>query len=292
MRDDFAAFILTHGRPDNVKTLETIRKQNYTGKVYLIVDDQDKKLEEYKNNHGHSVIVFDKVKAASETDSGDNFGDLRSVLYARNACFGIAKELGLKYFVQLDDDYSSFQYRRDFNGDIIKGTTIKNLDAVFERFIEYLVKSGAKSIAMAQGGDFMGGRDNAKFKHGFKPMRKAMNSFFCRVDNPFNFVAKMNDDVTTFSILGQKGDIFLTIPNCALVQTPTQSNLGGLTDLYLKYGTYVKSFYTVMFCPSFTIIRMMGQSHRRLHHATSWINAVPMILDEKVRKTREISHVK
>ena len=33
---DFAVFILTHGRPDNVITFNTLKKANYTGKIYLL----------------------------------------------------------------------------------------------------------------------------------------------------------------------------------------------------------------------------------------------------------------
>ena len=45
MRDDFAVLIPTHGRPE-VKTVETLRKFNYTGKIYLILDNEDDKEKE------------------------------------------------------------------------------------------------------------------------------------------------------------------------------------------------------------------------------------------------------
>ena len=35
---NFAVFILTHGRPDNVKTIPTLKKCGYTGNIYFIVD--------------------------------------------------------------------------------------------------------------------------------------------------------------------------------------------------------------------------------------------------------------
>ena len=42
MRDDFAAFILTHGRPDDILTTKTLRQYaHYTGKIYYVVDDED-----------------------------------------------------------------------------------------------------------------------------------------------------------------------------------------------------------------------------------------------------------
>ena len=48
MKNKFAVFILTHGRANNVITYATLKKQGYTGKIYLMIDDEDKQAEEYK----------------------------------------------------------------------------------------------------------------------------------------------------------------------------------------------------------------------------------------------------
>lgn len=37
MRDDFCAFILTHGRPDKVLTYRTLRRAGYTGKILSLL---------------------------------------------------------------------------------------------------------------------------------------------------------------------------------------------------------------------------------------------------------------
>ena len=42
MRDDFCVFILTHGRPDRVITYKTLLNAGYTGRVYIVIDDEDK----------------------------------------------------------------------------------------------------------------------------------------------------------------------------------------------------------------------------------------------------------
>ncbi len=42
--DDFAVFILTHGRPDTIRTLDTLKRGNYTGKWYLVIDNEDKQM--------------------------------------------------------------------------------------------------------------------------------------------------------------------------------------------------------------------------------------------------------
>lgn len=109
---DFAVFILTHGRPDNVKTLATLKKCGYGGPVYFIVDNEDKTIDQYIKNFGSDYVkVFDKKAMADSVDEGNNFDERRTITHARNACFDIAKELGITYFIQLDDDYAQFDYR-------------------------------------------------------------------------------------------------------------------------------------------------------------------------------------
>lgn len=130
MRDDFAVMILTHGRADRVYTLKSLRKGGYTGKVYIVIDNEDDQQDEYVSRYGH-----------------------------------------------------------------------------------------------------------------------------------------------------------FSVTQAAIVQKETQQNAGGMTGVYLDNGTYLKSFYTVMTMPSCVSIAMMGSSHRRIHHNVSWVNCVPMILNQKYRKT-------
>ncbi|MBW9534953.1 hypothetical protein FHA53_19970 [Escherichia coli] len=52
MRDDFCAFILTHGRPDKVLTYRTLRRAGYTGKIFIVVDDEDKTRNQYMAEFG------------------------------------------------------------------------------------------------------------------------------------------------------------------------------------------------------------------------------------------------
>ena len=137
---------------------------------------------------------------------------------------------------------------------------------------------------MAQGGDFIGGASSGTFKKGI--LRKAMNSFVCSVDRPFRFVWRINEDVNTYTLLGSRGKLLFTLTNVSLVQTQTQHNKGGMTGTYLDSGTYVKSFYTVIYMPSCVTVRIMGDKHKRIHHNISWNNCVPCIIDEKYKKGR------
>jgi hypothetical protein len=280
-RNNFAVFILTHGRPDRVITYDTLRKQGYTGEIYIIIDNEDTSVGEYKKAYGDNVIVFDKEDIERRFDTGDNFQDRRAIFFARNACFEIANKIGVTYFLQLDDDYTSFVYR--FSPSLIfQEVRVLNLDRLFGYVLEYYKSIGAKTIAIGQGGDFLGG-GNGKNAKNLSLGRKAMNTFFCSTERPFSFVGRVNEDVNTYTSLGNRGELILTIFNVMVHQLKTQSNAGGMTDLYLDSGTYIKSFYPVMYCPSFVKISEMGQVHRRIHHHIDWDNAVPQIIEERHR---------
>lgn len=278
-KNDFCALILTNGRANNVKTYNILRSQGYTGNIHLLVDDEDKMLDEYKRKFGNEVSIFNKDSVADTFDKGDNLKDKRAVVYARNASFEIVKQLGYKYFIMLDDDYDTFLYK--FDEELVFTTKkIKNLDKMFFNLLKYYLGTPALSIAMAQSGDFIGGKDNdiARRKH---LKRKAMNTFFCSVDRPFQFVGRINEDVNTYIVYGSRGGLFFTVPLVAVNQAQTQANNGGLTDIYLSLGTYVKSFYSVLFMPSSVRIREMGTSNRRLHHSIKWDNTVPKIIKSR-----------
>lgn len=283
---DFAVFILTHGRPNNIKTLTTLKKCGYTGRIYFILDNEDKTLNEYIINYGiESIKVFNKKDLADSVDEGNNFDERRTITHARNASFLIAKELGINYFIQLDDDYTAFDYRIDTNSTENRGDIkpIKNLDKILDLLLDYYKSIPALSIAFAQGGDFIGGINNGKGAYRFNK-RKCMNSFICSLNREYRFIGAMNEDVNTYTTLASKGSLFLTIPFVSLTQTATQSNKGGITDMYLKYGTYCKAFTTTMMHPSSVKVSMMQATNQRIHHSIKWVNTTPMILNERHKK--------
>lgn len=285
MNNDFAVFILTHGRPDNIITLNTLKNCGYTGKIYLIIDNEDKRANEYFEKYGRSMVIqFDKKKYADDCDECNNFDERRTITMARNACFNIAKEIGITYFIELDDDYTAFDYRIDTNSTENRGDIkpIKNINKVFDSLLNYYKQTNFKSIAFAQGGDFIGGINNGKGSYRFSK-RKCMNSFICSTDRPFKFIGAMNEDVNTYTTLGSRGNLFFTIPFISLTQKETQSQAGGISDMYLKYGTYCKAFTTVMNMPSSVKVTMMSSKHSRLHHKINWNNTVPKIISEKYK---------
>lgn len=285
--NDFAVFILTHGRPNNVKTIKTLETCGYKGNIYFIVDDEDKTIKEYQNNYGiDKVKIFNKKEIADEVDEGNNFDERRTITHARNACFKIAKELGITYFIQLDDDYTNFRYRI-IEDDTENRPIIKDINKIFDDLIDFYKETNIYSVAFAQGGDFIGGFKGSPWvsdlSRPFKA-RKVMNSFLCSTNRVFQFIGAMNEDVNTYTTLGTRGALFFTIPLLELTQTQTQSQTGGITDMYLRYGTYCKAFTTTMMNPSSVKISMLNTSNPRIHHLINWATTVPRIINPEYKK--------
>ena len=116
--------------------------------------------------------------------------------------------------------------------------------------------------------------------------RKAMNTFISRVGRPIRFVGRLNEDVNTYVWRGSQGEMLFTTTLFAIDQVQTQKAGGGMSGAYTDTGTYVKSFYSVLFMPSAVTLRTMGQSARRIHHSIRWNNAVPKIVSGAHRKPR------
>ena len=279
--NNFAIFIMVHGRPNRKWTYEALKRHGYTGKIFLVADDLDPTRHEYKKIYGDELLIFNKKEAAKNMDAGDNTGDLTSTLFAANTIFELAKENNIKYFFIMCDDYFEFLYNFNSNYEIER-FDIRNLDQVFMGMVEFYKKTNIKTIAMSQGGDFLGGLDSSSFKIELK--RLAMNTFLCSTERPFKFIGRLNEDVTTYVNLGSRGDLFFTLTNIRMTQKGSQQEKSGLTDVYLDNGTYTKSFMSIIYNPSCMKISQIGYKYKRIHHKIKWNNAVPKILNEKYKK--------
>lgn len=267
----------------------------------MVCDDEDETLDQYKRNFGEErVITFNKSDVASRFDEGDNFQDRRTVFYARNATFEIARKLGYQYFLQLDDDYDSFRWRIspeiEYSSKML--TTDKSyhcLDKIFETMLDYLITTPRlTTICMSQSGDFIGGGGSKMMTDQYR--RKAMNSFFCDIDRPIIGQGKLNDDVNIYVMSSHRGELMLTTAYISLNQRTTQINPGSTSDLYLDVGTYVKTFYSVMVHPSGVKVSVLFNTSARksigpktnntfrVHHRINWNNTAPKIIRQNIKR--------
>ena len=281
--DKFAVIVLCHKRPHDTTTPDTLRRCKYSGNIILLLDDEDDTIDEYRKVFPNLPIeIYSKDLLMQRVDSMDNLKDKRCAVYARNACFDVANKYGYKYFCQMDDDYTTIPYRYIENGKLYRNN-YSNLDEVFKAYLEFMdVNENIGAVAFAEPGDFVGGISSNLNRRLF--LRKCMGSWICFVDRPLEFKGTMNDDVNTYSANGSRGQLFYTF-NFIMIDTPaTQSVKGGMTAIYEGRGTYSKTFYTVLCCPSFVKIDMFGDRHYRIHHKFNWPMAVPMLISDRYRR--------
>jgi len=288
--DDFCVLILTHGRPHNQKTITALEKHGYTGPWFLVVDDEDPTTDELRAIYGDErVVEFNRDEMASLFDEGFNFrpGERSGVVYARAAAHTIAADLGFRWFIQLDDDYERFEYRFDDHL-VPTSKAIRSLDVIWGLMLDWFQSMPPEvvTIAMGQGGDYLGG-PAANQVNAVKVKRKAMNSFLCDTHRPFMFPGRLNEDVNAYTREQRAGQVMATVLQVSLEQETTQAGEGGMVEIYLDEGTYVKSFYSVMHCPSAVqVVPMYAAKYQRLHHRVNYRACAPKILAAHHRKDR------
>lgn len=274
---DFAIFILSHGRANTISTYKALRDGGYTGRTYVVIDNEDDQEDLYRQKFGDDIIQFDKRDYLEKTDLGDLDTDRRIGVFARNFIQDEAKRLGYKFHLQLDDDVHGFTYRFA-QGKVLRALHCSHLDEVFSGMVEYMKETPITSLSFALSAYNMGGVDGS-IKEGMT--RKTMTTFLMRADDVQYFHMRMNDDITTSLINGMRGKLYYSYLPIEVEVDKTQVKAGGMTDIYQKSGTYRKSFYSVMCCPSCVKVSAMGITDYRIHHTISWNNAVPKLLSER-----------
>ena len=284
----YGVFIMSHGRPDKQFTYTTLRREGYTGPIRIVCDDEDSTVDQYKANFPGEVLVFNKVETIKKTETFYNQPYHKTVMYARHTLYDFSRQLGWTHFIMMDDDYYHIyfkwnHYYKEVGLTRFKGMEAQRLDELFDATFDFLAVSKANTISFAQGGDTLGGSSGKAGTHYLS--RKAMNSHFVDVSRPLDFRGFVNEDVNLYAEFPGNRFIFQT-NRVSVDPAHTQQSAGGATDLYLAFGTYVKSFMTVMCAPSCTKVKWMqnGKQQGRLHHMVKVKNACPAIVSGRWAK--------
>lgn len=275
-RDDFCVFVISHGKPTN-DTYEQLMLLKCTYPIYIVIDDKDSKMDEYIKKYGKdNVCIFSKVEYAKKCDMFDNFDFDKVIIYARNACYDFAKKLGYKYFIEFDDDYNEFAFR--FPGKKWIHMKKSDINKVLTLYVDYYEKhSQIKILAMMQGADITG------IVNG-RPLRKTMNTLICSTDRRVVFNGRINEDVNSYTRGNQLGELFISFPHVTIHQRASQTG-NGMSKTYEKFGTYTKSFYSVIQCPSFVKISVLqSPTSYRIHHNINTRLGVTKVLSSMYKK--------
>lgn len=290
MTDDFAIYVISNKRPNDVVTVrDAFEKSNVRLPWYIVLDDQDPTIDQYRERFGDDrLVIFPKQETIDGMDMGDNFQMSGSVV-PRKAIWDIARQQGNRYFLVLDDDYRYFDWKFDSDGVPVFGRyeIIKNLDDVILTLLDYYKKLPPEIVTLSilQMGELMGGYENTMMRS-FRVKRKAMNFFLCDLERPFDFPGRLNEDVNAYTEVQRRGKAMMMLNHVGLWQKPTQKTAGGMTETYLQQGTYTKSMYSVMRCPTAVQVSVL-QAHNgnmRVHHKVNYKKCAPEIIPERYRR--------
>lgn len=241
----FVVFICTHGRPYNQSTLKVLRNCGYTGIVYLVVDDEDNTrylLEDLFDDNTLS-LTFSKQHHIESDDCGTDSPVRNTHLYAWNACEKFARDLGFDYAIIADDDLTGFRYRYEDNNHLKSIPITKNIDKLFNYYIEYMDNTNISALSVADARNYIGGKANNG---------RNMNTLvFRKVKDKIVWKSEMYEEMVT-SLLAQQTGKFIFQPTFFQYDTKTMAKdvTGGMEKIYNSMGILKRSSYVVMFHPS------------------------------------------
>lgn len=176
--------------------------------VILVYDSDHQDMADEAKSLGYRVEVFDWISTTSSMSGPgwtSNYAKTKRVVSpARYATYEIARRLGIRFFMQLDDDVTYIQIPKVVSGHLPKCdkriTVSKNypfamqyVKDIIESTFDFVEKSGC-IVAFVQTGELMSA-DASRFH--FKP--KVMNTFILDTENPVDCFGGINEDVNIYT---------------------------------------------------------------------------------------------
>ena len=273
--NNFAVYILSHGRAGNVKTYHTLRNAGYTGKIYVVVDDEDKQGDLYRKEFGDECVVFCKQEYMDKADTISLDGTRISALFARLFIMDIAKDK--EYYLMIDDDVEKITFRYPC-GNSLKSMAIKNADYMFEKIVNFMKGAKLNVLALQLAEGLIGGL-NGIYKNGLINQVLAQ-AYLLKGDTDYRFFGSVNEDtVGTLDYIGRGGLGWRL--GCITITTPARgSNSGGLSSDYNKKNWFYIDMHAVVVAPWCCKIDVDNENRQKIDMRY----ARPRILSEVYKK--------
>ena len=273
--NNFAVYILSHGRAGNVKTYHTLRNAGYTGKIYVVIDDEDKQGDLYREEFGDECVVFCKQEYMDKADTISLDGTRISALFARLFIMDIAKDN--EYYLMIDDDVEKITFRYPC-GNSLKSMAINNADYMFEKIVNFMKGAKLNVLALQLAEGLIGGL-NGIYKNGLINQVLA-GAYLLKGDTDYRFFGSVNEDtVGTLDYIGRGGLGWRL--GCITITTPVRgSNSGGLSSDYNKKNWYYIDMHAVVVAPWCCKIDVDNENRQKIDMRY----ARPRILSEVYKK--------
>lgn len=228
-----AIFICTHGRPDKQITLKALRDSGYTGKIYLVLDNEDESLAQYHSNLGmcDDFIFFDKQGIIDMTNTTSYPPNRKTILYAKNACEIMAKRHNLDCFAMCDDDIPGFRYRYIENGSCKSLKITQNMDDIINAYMQFILSTDivATSFGMAQ---FYFAGENCFSPESMLKWRVPYTFVFRNARHKVDWVSDYGEDITTAIECANQGKFMMASPFVQMNLSPMGVGDGGMVELH------------------------------------------------------------
>ncbi|OPZ24178.1 MAG: hypothetical protein BWZ03_00280 [bacterium ADurb.BinA186] len=275
-------FIPSYHRPDNLKTVNYFLKIGWDAKkIHVFIDDETDDIKDYEatsKRQGFNLHIFDMAEARRRYDYVHRASvSRRSAGQARNMFFDFAKALNIEFYMVQDDDTNMYQIKK--NGEYLNPATFKDVDNVFNSVKDFMYKRRIGLFGVSQTGDFIGGVNTKLLRN------KVMNTTFVLTkyiyrgergvqdDDTSLFTGVMNEGLFT----GSLGD------GLVLLQTPSATAKGGLTDLYNECKLLNKALVCPIQFPSAIIAEKQKKNGGRLHHRIASKHLYPKLIKGTTR---------
>jgi hypothetical protein len=271
-------YIISKGRPQ-CKTAQTLTKMDYPGQWFIVCGTNDETIPEYIKIWGKDrILIFDWHEEIKTTDTLDNFGFVgmpSGATPVRNATRRISEERGELRHWQFDDDYRQFvKFSPKKFG--YKAATPEDLEEALYQIALFGFKSDLPNAGFAI-------RSETFPNNALTTSKRVFNAHNMPTD-PAKFQfwrGWMNDDLINALEVYQKGRREYSFKFLGLEMLPTQSEKGGLTDIYQEIGTVRKTSYAILIAPN--AVRLVIK-FGRYHHHVYWDRVSPKLINEKYAK--------
>lgn len=279
MKNDYAVFIISHKRPE-VETLKALDGAGYTGEYFIVIDDTDPTIEEYKSRYGEHLLVFNKEEIWEETDTIDNFKIMTCCTYPRNYCIKAAREKGYKYLINFDDDIKSFGMRYTKNEKLLSAK-IKNIGKVFEAYIKFMECANFTCTGFIMAGRLIGGRKNPLVEGCF--YSRPTNCFIMKASTPY-FKGTYYEDAIYAIQNNKQGKLTYALMPIVINGAPPMKNRdgGGMTEAYTNQSDFSQFFHIKVAEPASIQIKVCNDEKVKTKFFENFFT--PKILNEGVKK--------
>lgn len=271
-------FVPSYHRPDNCKTVHYLRKLGYDmSLVHVVIDDAAGDEAEYRAMcaaAGATLHVVGYEDAVRRFDFVHRKNPARRAAgMFRNRFFPIADELGIDFFVVVDDDTNAYH---------LKYPQTRQRKATLEQFSWWLCEVRAfmrrhriGAFGLSQSGDnLIGCHPEYWFLH------KVMNTTFYDARLVRAPERGVQDDDTSAFVGYHNAGLFTGSLGYGLMlyQTPSATAKGGLTDVYRESKLMNKSLVCPIQFPSAIHADKQPLNGGRIHHKIAYRYLAPRVL--------------